>query len=76
MDVETGQGGTKEILLVAIYDNEAKAQRVVEQMIEHEFPMDMISMLGRVHASGDDVLGIYHRSTGERIEAWAKQGAL
>jgi hypothetical protein len=76
MDADAGQGGTKEVLLVAVYDDEAKAQRAVERMIAHDFPMDMISVLGRVHAAGDDVLGIYHRSPGERIEAWAKQGAL
>ncbi|MGA9992228.1 MAG: hypothetical protein WBP86_07860 [Thiobacillaceae bacterium] len=36
----------------------------------------MLSVLGRVHASGDDVLGIYYTGMGSRVEAWAKQGAL
>lgn len=76
MNVESKAGETKEILLVGVYDDEAKAQRIIEQFMAREFAMDMISVLGRVHASGDDVLGIYHRSTGRRIEAWAKQGAL
>jgi len=69
-------GNTQEAILVSVYGNEAKAQRALERLIDKGFPMDMISVLGRVHASGDDVLGIYHRNAGDRAEAWAKQGAL
>jgi len=67
---------TKEAILISVYANEAKAQRALDKLMTKGFPMDMISVLGRVHASGDDVLGIYHRNEGERVEAWAKQGAL
>jgi Heat induced stress protein YflT domain len=69
-------GETKESLLVAVYDNETGAQRAVEKLSEKGFAMDMLSVLGRVHPSGDDVLGIYYTSMGSRMEAWAKQGAL
>lgn len=69
-------GNTKEAILISIYSNEAKAQRALEKLMDKGFPMDMISVLGRVHAAGDDVLGIYHRNEGARVEAWATQGAL
>jgi Heat induced stress protein YflT domain len=69
-------GRTNETILIAVYDNEARAQRAVERLSEKGFPLDMLSVLGRVHPSGDDVLGIYYTSAGERMKAWAKQGAL
>jgi uncharacterized membrane protein len=69
-------GETKESLLVAVFDDEAKAQRAVEKLNEKGFAMDMLSVLGRAHPSGDDVLGIYYTSMGAQMEAWAKQGAL
>lgn len=65
-----------ETILIGVYGNEAKAQSTLERLIAKGFAMDMMSVLGRVHASGDDVLGVYHRNTGERVETWAKQGAL
>ena len=37
--------------------------------------MDLISVLGRMSAVGDDNLGIYHLGVGERIKAWGIQGA-
>ena len=69
-------GETKETVLIAVYDAESRAQQAIEKLIDKGFPMDMMSVLGRIHPSGDDVLGIYHVKAGERIEAWAKQGAL
>ncbi len=69
-------GETKETILIGVYDDETRARRAVEQLMNKGFAMDMLSVLGRVHAAGDDVLGIYHTGMGERIEAWAKQGAL
>lgn len=66
----------KESLLVAVYDDETRAQRAVEKLSDKGFPMDMLSVLGLAHPSGDDVLGIYYTSMGARMEAWAKQGAL
>jgi hypothetical protein len=69
-------GETKESLLVAVYDDETRAQRAVERLSEEGFAMDMLSVLGRAHPSGDDVLGIYYTSMGARMEAWAKQGVL
>ncbi len=65
-----------EVILVAVYDDEAKAQQAIERLRDKGAAMDMLSVLGRVHPSGDDVLGIYYTGMGSRVEAWAKQGAL
>lgn len=65
-----------QVILVAVYDNEAQAQQAIEQLRDKGVALDMLSVLGRVHASGDDVLGIYYSGMGNRVEAWAKQGAL
>lgn len=65
-----------QIILVAVYDDEAKAQQAIEQLRDKGVALDMLSILGRVHPSGDDVLGIYYTGLGTRAEAWAKQGAL
>lgn len=67
---------TKDTLLVAVYGNDVDAQRAVSQLSTAGCPMDMLSVLGRAHPSGDDVLGIYYTSAGTRVKAWAKQGAL
>jgi hypothetical protein len=67
---------TGEVILVAVYDDEARAQQAIEQLRDKGAAMDMLSVLGRVHPSGDDVLGIYYTGMGSRVEAWAKQGAL
>ncbi len=65
-----------QVILVAVYDDEAKAQHAIEQLRDKGVAMDMLSVLGRVHPSGDDVLGIYYTGMGSRVEAWARQGAL
>lgn len=65
-----------QVILVATYDNETKAQRAIEQLCDKGVALDMLSVLGQVHASGDDVLGIYYSGVGSQVKAWAKQGAL
>ncbi len=67
---------THQTILVAVYENEEQAQQAVRQLQEKDAPLDMLSLLGKVHASGDDILGIYYHNTGEQIQAWAKQGAM
>jgi hypothetical protein len=76
MTQQTSNDITGEIILVAVYDDEAKAQRAIEQLNNKGVALDMLSVLGRVHPSGDDVLGIYYTGMGSKVEAWAKQGAL
>jgi uncharacterized membrane protein len=66
----------KNRVLIAIYANEEKADDVVKTLIDKGFQMDLISMLGKMHAIGDDTLGIYKLNAGERMMAWGKQGAF
>ena len=63
-------------VLVAQYDNQQAARRAVERLVGKDYPMDMISVLGKAESSGDDVLGIYYRDSGERVKTWATHGAM
>ncbi len=66
----------KNRVLVAVYPDEQKAQAVVKSLIDKGYQMDLISVLGQLHTSGDDTLGIYHLNTGDRMKAWGKQGVV
>jgi hypothetical protein len=66
----------KNRVLVAVYADADVARDVVKQLIGRNFPMDLISILARVHSLGDDTLGIYHFGAGERMKSWGKQGAV
>lgn len=75
MSHDTSPAPTGHQLLVAVYDDHRAARRAVERLVDKDFPMDWISVLGKAESSGDDVLGIYYRDTGEKMKAWASQGA-
>jgi len=64
----------KNRVLVAVYPDEKTTEAVVKRLIDKGYQMDLISVLGKVHASGDDTLGIYHLNVGDRMKAWGKQG--
>jgi len=66
----------KNRVLVAVYPDEQTTQAVVRRLIDKGHQMDLISVLGKLHASGDDTLGIYHMNAGERMKAWGKQGVF
>jgi hypothetical protein len=65
----------KNRILIAIYPDLDKAQSVVKRLVDLDYQMDLISVLGRMQSMGDDNLGIYHLGAGERMKAWGKQGA-
>ncbi len=65
-----------QILLVAVFDDETRAQQALQRLQDKDAPMDMLSILGKVHPSGDDVLGISYHGPGERLKTWARQGAF
>lgn len=73
---ETSSWREETRIIVAVYPNEDEAKDVLKHLMDMNCPMDMISILGQVHASGDDTLGIYHLNIGERIQAWGKYGAF
>ena len=62
-------------ILAAIFDDPRRAQEVAEQLIEHDFPMDKISILRRAAGQGDDILGVSCENERERIKFWGEQGA-
>lgn len=64
----------KNRILVAVYPDETAANTVVKRLIDMDCPMDLISVLGRIHASGDDPLGIYRLNAGARMKVWGKHG--
>jgi len=63
-------------MLLAVFDDETRAERAVRTLIERNFPMDMISLLGKAHSSGDDPLGLSYTDVGERIKGWGSMGAF
>ena len=72
-----GSGGeAKERILLAVFADGNQAKKAVETLIERDYPMDMISLLGRPHAVGDDPLGIYYHTPGERMKGWGKMLSL
>ncbi len=60
----------------AVFDDPKHAKATVEEMIEHNFPMDQVSILHRAGGSGDDFLGIVYSNEKERLKVWGTQGAL
>ncbi len=63
-------------VLVAVYPDEASTESVVRRLNSEGCQMDLISVLGKHHAIGDDTLGIYHLEVGDRMRAWGRQGAF
>ncbi len=63
------------VLACGIFDDEAAASRVVEKLIEDDFPMDQLSLLHRSGGSGDDMLGLAFTNTEERVKVWGEHGA-
>lgn len=64
----------KNRVLIAVFPDEVKATSVVRRLIDKNYPMDLISVLGRIHPMGDDTLGIYTLNARERMKAWGKKG--
>ena len=65
-----------ERLLVALFDRQPEAERSVRLLVERDFPMDMLSVLGKGESGGDDPLGLYYSSAGDRMKGWGKMGAF
>jgi len=63
-------------IILAFYRDEMAAQRVLDDLNEQDFPLDRVSVLGKASSSGDDPLGIYYPSAGERAKGWGRLGAL
>lgn len=73
---ETGESSGNQRILIGLFEDEKSADRAVRQLIDRDYPMDQISMLGRPHGIGDDPLGVYYHTVGERMKGWGKLGAF
>lgn len=76
MAVSESSAVPRQEVLVAVFREESQAQAAISNLLENGFPSDMVSVLGRVHPSGDDVLGVYYTKLKDRVEGWAKQGVF
>lgn len=64
------------VLAIGVFTSEAQASRVVEKLMDEDFPPDRLSLLHRAGGSGDDMLGLAWSDTAERVKVWGEQGAL
>ena len=67
---------TERRLVICFYTDEIRAQKALQKLIDAGFPLDRVSLLGKTSASGDDPLGVYYPTTGERVRGWGRLGAL
>lgn len=61
---------------IAVYRRQATAETIIKRLIDDDFPMDRVSLLGPASVLGDDILGVYHPHVTERMKVWGEQGAL
>lgn len=73
---ETGETSGNHRIIIGVFEDEKSAEKAVQRLVERDYPMDQISMLGRPHAIGDDPLGVYYHTVGERMKGWGKLGAF
>lgn len=66
----------QEHIYAAVFRHENQAIRLVEHLIQNDFLMDRISLLGKRFSKGDDVLGIYYPSPKHRLKRWTRNGIL
>lgn len=63
-------------ILMAFFPDNAEAKSALDTLGDLDFPLDRASLLGKASSSGDDPLGVYYSSTGERMKGWGEMGAL
>lgn len=66
----------QEHIYAAVYQHENQALRTIEYLIEHDFLMDRIALLGKRLSKGDDLLCIYYPSPRERMKVWGRRGVI
>jgi hypothetical protein len=75
MTSHTGIASERDILL-AFFAEENTVQRVLDRLVEDDFPLDQVSLLARSGGSGDDPLGVYYAHGEGRIKGWGRLGAI
>lgn len=76
--LNTGESSRKArlVLAVGVFDSEDKATRVIEKLIEEDFPADRLSLLRKTGGPGDDMLGLAYTNTADRVKTWGEHGAI
>jgi len=74
-EIDTGKEA-RLLLAVGVFDSEDKAVRVIEKLIEEDFPADRLSLLRKTGGMGDDMLGLAYTNTAERVKAWGEHGVV
>lgn len=67
---------TRRTVLMGFYPDAGRAEVGLKVLMAKDVPMDRISLLGQAGSSGDDPLGVYYPSVGERMQGWGKMGAF
>jgi hypothetical protein len=70
-EMETGRR-----IVLAFYNDHERAKTALDRVVQEDFPLDRISLLGRVSGSGDDPLGVYYATPAKRMKAWGGMGAF
>ena len=63
-------------IVLAVFSRDKSAQRALEMLIEQDFSLDRVSILGKASTSGDDPIGVYYQTAGDRMRAWGGMGAF
>ena len=63
-------------IYAAVFQHENQALRLIEHLIEKDFLMDRIAILGKRLSKGDDLLCIYYPSPKEKMKVWGKRGVI
>jgi len=71
-----GEEGQTRRALLAFHPDADHAQQALDRLMNKDFPMDRVSVLGRASSSGDDPLGVYYTGLGERMRGWGGLGAF
>jgi hypothetical protein len=73
---EDHPGSTRRRIVLGVHDSEDAAQATLDELVEQDFPMDRVSLLGKAASPGDDPVGVYYPGTGARMKGWGAMGAF
>ncbi|SMP61097.1 hypothetical protein SAMN06265222_10746 [Neorhodopirellula lusitana] len=67
----------RQYFVASVFDDPNNTNEIVGQLIQHDFPMDRVSILQKAGSGvGDDFLGISYANEQERFKVWGMQGDL
>lgn len=65
---------SEEDVVVAVFENHAKAEDAVREIGRSGFPVQQLTIIGKGYHSDEKVIGFYN--VGDRIKLWGKNGAF